>query len=339
MGSRQPRRREGAFSRVEMRRWGGRALLTLLGISLATFLLLQLLPGDPAMARLASPTHPPGDEAYRQMRHEMGLDRPAGLRYFAWLAGVLRGDLGTSLSDGRPVTARLAERLPASLLLNGLALAVVFGLAVPLGAVMAHRRGSLLDRGSRWLLFLLYAVPGFWMALLLQAAVAVRLGWLPLHGITSTGMEGAGLPARALDVARHLILPVVCLAYGQLAFLTRFTRANVLDALGEDFVRTARAKGLPEATVLRRHAFRNALAPLVTLTGLTLPTLLGGSVLIESIFAWPGAGLLFYEGVVQRDYPVVMALTLLAALLTLAGSLAADLLYRAVDPRAIGVER
>ena len=335
MGSSSNAGVSGPFGPGELARWITRAGITLFGVTLATFVLLQMIPGDPARVRLASPDAlRVSPEAYRAMRHEMGLDRPVPLQYFSWVGGVLLGDLGTSLADGRPVTERIAERLPASVLLNALALAMVFAVAVPFGTLLARRRGSPLDRGSRHALFLLFALPSFWIAVLLQAALAVHLGWLPMHGMRSTGIESAGPFLRALDLGRHLVLPVLCLAYGQIAFLTRFTRANVLESLGQDFVRTARAKGLPEGTVLRRHAFRTALLPLLTLSGLTLPALVGGSILIETIFSWPGLGSLFFDSVSRRDYPLVMALMLLTAVLTLAGNLTADLLYRVADPRA-----
>lgn len=316
-------------------RWAVRPTLTLLGITLATFLLLQMLPGDAARVNLASGTDEPITQAaYDDMIHRLGLDRPWYQQYFVWMKGVLSADLGDSFADQRPVIVRIGERLPATLLLNTLALSVAVLLALPLGIAAARRPGGPLDRGSRWLLFLLFALPGFWAAVLLQGLFAVRLGWLPLQGMTGIGLESAGWAARALDRILHLILPVTCLAYGQLAFLARFTRANVLECMGEEFIRTARAKGLPERLVLRRHAFRRALSPLLTLSGLTLPALVGGSILIETIFSWPGVGSLFFESVTRRDYPVVMALTLMAALFTLSGNLAADLLYRTADPQA-----
>jgi len=335
MKSRADARGSGPFGPGELARWITRAGITLFGVTLATFFLLQMIPGDPARVRVhAHESVRVAPEAYEAMRRQMGLDRPVPVQYFSWVGGLLRGDLGTSLADGRPVTERIAERLPASVLLNSLALAVVFAVAVPFGTLLARRRGSPLDRGSRHALFLLFALPSFWIAVLLQAALAVHLGWLPMHGMGSTGIESAGPLFRAFDLGWHLVLPVLCLAYGQIAFLTRFTRANVLESLGQDFVRTARAKGLPEGTVLRRHAFRTALLPLLTLSGLTLPALVGGSILIETIFSWPGLGSLFFDSVSRRDYPLVMALTLLTAVLTLAGNLTADLLYRVADPRA-----
>jgi peptide/nickel transport system permease protein len=323
------------MSRRTALQWMLRAVFVLVGISLVTFLLLHLLPGDPALVRWGADMEariPP--EAYRAMLHRLGLDRPLAVQYFAWLGSVLRGDLGESFADGRPVVERIGERLPASLLLQLLALGAAVSVAVPLGIAGARRCGTWFDSGSRWVLFVLFSLPSFWVALLLQVGVAVHLGWLPLQGLTATGMGDAPLLARVLDRARHLVLPVTCLAYGQLAFLARFTRANVLESLGRDFVRTARAKGLPEAQVLRRHAFRHSLSPLLTLAGLTLPALLGGSVIIETIFSWPGLGSLFFESVTRRDYPLVLALTLLSAVLTLVGNLAADLLYRLADPQA-----
>ncbi len=316
-------------------RWTARALLTLVGISVVTFLLVHLLPGDPALVKGGAELEariPP--EAYRAMLHRMGLDRPLDEQYFAWLGALLRGDLGESFTDGRPVAQRIGERLPATLLLQALALGLAVVVAVPLGIAGARRHGTWFDSGSRWLMFVLFSLPSFWLALLLQVGLAVHLGWLPLQGLASTGMDDAPLLARTLDRMRHLILPVICLAYGQLAFLARFTRANVLESLGRDFVRTARAKGLAEGQVMRRHAFRHSLSPLLTLAGLTLPALVGGSILIETIFSWPGLGSLFFESVTRRDYPLVLALTLLSATVTLAGNLAADLLYRVADPQS-----
>ncbi len=316
-------------------RWTARALLTLIGISVVAFLLLHLLPGDPALVQGgADPEANIPPEAYRAMRHRMGLDRPLAEQYFAWLGALLHGDLGNSFTDGRPVAQRIGERLPATLLLQALALGVAVAVAIPLGIAGARRHGTWFDRSSRWLLFVLFSLPSFWVALLLQVGLAVHLGWLPLQGMAGTGMEEAPLIARTLDRIRHLILPVLCLAYGQCAFLARFTRANVLESLSRDFVRTARAKGLAEGQVMRQHAFRHSLSPLLTLAGLTLPALVGGSILIETIFSWPGLGSLFFESVTRRDYPLVLALTLLSATVTLAGNLVADLLYRVADPQS-----
>ena len=329
----------GPGAAAETTRWAARAAVTLVGITLATFVLLRLLPGDPARVLLSGDGRPVPREAYEAMLRDWGWHRPLPVQYLVWASGVVRGDFGASLADGRPVVERVAERLAPTLLLNAVTLVVVFALAIPSGVAMARARGSPLDRASRWLLFLLFALPSFWIAGLLQLTLAVELGVLPMQGMWSVGREGAGIGARALDLARHLALPVTCLAYGQLAFLARFTRANLLDSLGADFVRTARAKGLPESAVLRRHALRNAWIPLLTLTGLTVPALLGGSVVVESIFAWPGLGRLFYDSVLQRDYPVVMALTLLAAVLTLGGNLVADALYHVADPRAASAGR
>jgi len=315
-------------------RWTARALLTLIGISVATFLLLHLLPGDPALVKVDGLDANIPPEAYRRMLHQMGLDRPLEMQYFVWMKALLSGDLGTSFADDRPVAVRIWERLPATLLLQALALGVAVALALPLGIAGAQRHGTWFDSGSRWLLFVLFSLPSFWAALLLQVGLAVHLDWFPLQGMAAMGMDDAPLLARTLDRSRHLVLPVICLAYGQLAFLARFTRANVLESLGLDFVRTARAKGLAEGQVMRRHAFRHSLSPLLTLAGLTLPALVGGSILIETIFSWPGLGSLFFDSLARRDYPLVMALTLLSAVITLAGNLAADLLYRVADPQS-----
>jgi len=312
----------------------GRALITLAGITVITFLLVRLLPGDPALFQLSPDGRPVPRQAYEKMLQDWCWNCPLPEQYLRWLGGVLRGDFGESLADGRPVAIRLAERLPPTLLLNALALLLVFGSAVPAGTFLAWRRGTLLDRASRWVAFGLFALPAFWVAGLLQASFAIHLGWLPMQGMGSPGLAAAPAATRLVDLGRHVLLPVTCLAYGQLAFLTRFVRANVLESMGSDFVRAARARGLGEGAVMRRHALRNACIPLLTLSGLTLPALLAGSVIIESIFSWPGLGRLFYDSILQRDYPVVMAVTFLAAVLTLVGNLAADLLYRLADPRA-----
>jgi len=311
-----------------------RAAAIALGVAVASLLLLRLLPGDAVESSFGGAEGTPIPRPIAaEARAALGLDRPFPEQAIAWARGVTHGDLGKSLADGRPVTRRIAERIPATLLLQGAALGLALALAVPLGALLAWRAGSPVDRAARLALLAAFAVPGFWVAVLLQGWLAVRWGWLPMQGMASaTGAGGNG--GAALDLARHLVLPTVCLALPQFAFVARFARAAVLEVLGREAVRTARAKGLAEGTLLRRHALRQAVAPLLTLTGMALPALVGGSIVIETIFSWPGLGRLFHDAVQQRDYPVIQALMLLAGAATVAGNLLANRLTAAVDPRA-----
>jgi peptide/nickel transport system permease protein len=309
------------------------AVATLVLISLVVFLLVQLVPGDPfggeageeELGRL-------GSEARALLRQQYRLDQPVLVQYGLWLGDVSRGNLGRSLLDRRPVSESIGERLPLTLTLNVLALAVMVLSAVPLGALAALKPGSMWDRGGALSTFLLYALPVFWAALLLQTLFAARLGWLPLAGVRSAGHEELGLLARIADRAAHLVLPVACLSYGGLAYLSRFVRASLLDAQAESW-RAVRARGASSLAVLYRHGFRQAGVPMLTLAGFLIPGLVGGSVLVESIFALPGLGRLFVTAVFRRDVPVVMGLTLLSAAATIAGILVADLLYAVVDPR------
>ncbi len=308
------------------------ALSTLLGITVITFAVLHLAPGDPAPGQAVDPLMS-DPEVVQALRDRYGLDRPLPAQYAGWVGRVLRLDFGRSLVDHRPVRARILERLPRTLGLNLLALGLILGVAVPLGAAAAARRDGPLDRTSGPILYLLYSLPSFWVALLLQGSLAVGLGLFPLAGLTSDGAAGWSLPARAWDTLWHAALPAFCLAYGSLAFFARFSRANLLEALAADFVRAARARGLREGRLLWRHALAAAAIPFLTLAGLMLPTLVSGSVIIERIFAWPGLGSLLFESLFTRDYPTIMGLTVLSSLLVLAGTLGADLLYLVADPR------
>ena len=305
---------------------------TLLGITLVTFLLLEILPGrEMALAR-AGEGNLPSREMLDRLRATYHLDDPVSTRYFHWLIRLCRWDLGESLLDQRPVNETLRVTAARTLALNLLALSLALAISVPLGTRWAASAGSRRDRLGSVLIYLLYAFPGFAAALILQNLFAVRWGMLPLQGVTSLP-SSAPLLSRSLDLAAHLVLPVVCLAYGSLAYLARFTRANVLEGLHSHYVDAARARGVGERDLVWRHAFRNALVPMVTLLGALVPALLGGSILIETIFSWPGMGRLYFESLQNRDYPVVLALTVVSALLTLAGSLLADFFYCVADPR------
>jgi peptide/nickel transport system permease protein len=275
-------------------------------------------------------------EDVKRLERIYGLDKPWYLGYAQWLGNLARGDLGRSITRKQPVTTLIGERIGPTFLVSGTALVLIWLMAIPLGLYASARSGRPDERATSLLLYVLYSFPTFVAALFLQIIFAVKLKgtpWeLPLFGMTDLPPD-APLLARIADVARHAILPVTCQTYVSLAYDSRFIRANMEEAVRQDYVRTARAKGAGPWRVLFRHAFRNTLIPLVTLLGLSLPALVGGSVIIEQIFTWPGMGRLFFESIRERDYPTIMGLTLMFSVLTLLGQLLADLLYCLVDPR------
>ena len=308
------------------------AIPTLFGIVVVVFLLMHLAPGSPASAIGGAESGRRVSAAARaEMRRLYGLDRPLPERFVQWLGRVARFDLGESFVDRRPVSERIREALPATLALNGLALLLTLALAIPIGVAAGGRPEGPFDRTSAVMLFALYSTPVFWAALLLQTLLSVKLGWLPLYGVSSDAApEGlAGLT----DRLAHLALPVTCLTYGSLAFVARLVRSGVAEARSQDFVTAALARGLSRRQALWRHAFRNALLPVVTLLGLLLPGLLSGSVIVERIFAWPGLGRLYFDSILSRDYPVVLGLSLIGGVVTLAATLVADIAAAFVDPR------
>jgi len=304
----------------------------LLGITLITFMVIQLSPGGPAdMLTGLSPKV--GAEAKARLRHLYGLDKPIHIQYWLWLKRVVRFDFGESFKDGRRVITKILERLPATLLLNILSLLLIFFIALPIGIVSAVRQDSFFDKGMTLFVFLGFSVPTFWLALLLMLLFGVILGWLPISGMHSVNFLYFSLWGKLWDLIQHLILPMFISAFGGLAYLSRYSRASMLEVLRQDYIRTSRAKGLPEKKVIYRHALRNALIPIVTLLGLSLPGLIGGGFIFETIFAWPGMGRLGYQAIMSRDYPVIMGVGIIAAFLTLLGNLIADITYAFVDPR------
>jgi peptide/nickel transport system permease protein len=308
------------------------AIPTLFGIVVVVFLLMHLAPGSPASAIGGAESGRRVSAAARaEMRRLYGLDRPLPERFVQWLGRVARFDLGESFVDRRPVSERIREALPATLALHGLALLLTLALAIPIGVAAGGRPEGPFDRTSAVVLFALYSTPVFWAALLLQTLLSVKLGWLPLYGVSSDAAPG-GLAGLA-DRLAHLALPVTCLTYGSLAFVARLVRSGVAEARSQDFVTAALARGLSRRQALWRHAFRNALLPVVTLLGLLLPGLLSGSVIVERIFAWPGLGRLYFDSILSRDYPVVLGLSLIGGVVTLAATLAADVAAAFVDPR------
>jgi peptide/nickel transport system permease protein len=309
---------------------------TFFGITLLTFAVMQLVPGDPfAPAPGVLAEGGLHGEAADALRAARGLDRPLLVQYAEWVGRIVTLDFGRSFTDGRRVTERLAEALPRTLLLAGLSLALAYLLAVPLGTLAAVRKDRLTDRLIGLGLFVLYSVPSFWLAILLLLFLAGGSGWalFPLQGLRSEGHAQLGPLAQAADLAWHLVLPVAVLTVGTLALVTRHVRSALLEVIRQDFIRTARAKGLSARAVVFRHGLRNSLLPIVTLFGLMLPQVVGGSVLVEQIFGIPGMGQLALQALLSRDYPTVMGVTTLVALLTMGAMLLTDLLYAWVDPR------
>jgi len=305
----------------------------LLGISFVSFLVMAMAPGTPVdlMTDLNPKASP---EARERLEKYYGLDQPLYVQYGLWLGRIVRGDLGTSFSrDRRPVLDKIAEALPITLFLNVLDLTLILGLAIPIGIYSASHQYSFADRATTVFVFVGFAMPSFWVALLAMMLLGEHLGWLPISGLRSLDYDSMSLLGQAWDRVRHLILPVGIAALTGLAGLSRYMRSSMLEVLRQDYIQTARAKGLSERAVVYRHALRNALLPVVTILGLSIPGLIGGSVIAETIFAIPGMGRLFYTSVLMRDYPVVMGITLIGAVLTLFGNLLADLMYVAVDPR------
>lgn len=305
----------------------------MVGITLITFSVIHLAPGEPVEMQMAM-NPKVGKEARERLRTFYGLDKPLHEQYFSWVGKLARLDLGTSFSsDNRPVKDKIAERLPVTLSLNIIALLLEFGLAIPIGILAATHRNSLLDKGITLFVFLGFAVPTFWLALLLMYLFGVQLNWLPISGLHTLGSDSFGPVQYLWDLAKHLILPLSVASFGSLAGMSRYMRSSMLNVIGQDYITTARAKGLPERLVIYKHALRNALLPLITLLGFSLPGLIGGSVIFETIFAIPGMGQLFYQGVMSRDYPVVMGILVIGAFLTLIGNLLADFGYALADPR------
>lgn len=305
----------------------------MLGITLITFAVVHLAPGEPVEMQISMNPKVTA-EARERLKKFYGLDKPLHVQYAVWVKKLAMLDFGRSFApDNRPVIDKIRERIPITLSLNIISLVIEFGLAIPIGILAAIRRDTLFDKGMTVFVFIGFAVPTFWLALLLMYLFGVKLGWLPVSGLHSLGSEAYGSLRWLLDMAKHLLIPVSVAAFGRLAGLSRYMRSTMLDVIRQDYITTARAKGLPERTVIFRHALRNALLPVITLLGLSVPGLIGGSVIFETIFAIPGMGQLFYGGVMARDYPLVMGILVIGAGLTLIGNLLADLGYAFADPR------
>ncbi|MCS7215230.1 MAG: ABC transporter permease [Thermodesulfovibrio sp.] len=304
----------------------------LFGITFVCFIVINLAPGSPAaFQEELSPKA--SQEAVETLKKLYGLDRPIHERYLNWLKMIFTLDLGKSFVDGRKVEDKIKERLPITVILNLLSLLLILIVAIPIGVYSALRPGSLFDRALTFFVFTGFSVPTFWIALLAMIVFGVNLGWLPISGIQSIGAETMPFHERLVDWIKHLILPVTIMSFAGLAGMSRYTRSSMLEVLKQDYIRTARAKGVPEKFIITKHALRNALLPVVTLLGLAIPGLIGGSVIFESIFSIPGMGQLFYASAMARDYPTIMGILLIGALLTLIGNLIADIAYFIIDPR------
>ncbi len=312
---------------------------TMLGITIITFFIIQLAPGGPVERKLQLDQGIQAEAITQQIVEETkklyGLDKPIYIRYGIWLKQIFTLDFGNSYKDHRPVIDKIAERIPITLALNIISIFLIYLIAIPTGVYSAVKHGSLAERATTFILFILYSIPSFWMAMMLIFFLGGGEYWdvFPVYGIMSSGAENYPFFKKALNFLWHLALPVFCLTYGSLAYLSRFQKGSLLEVLREDFVRTAEAKGLSQSSVLLKHALRNALIPVITILAGILPAMIGGSVIIESIFSIPGIGQLGFEAVLSRDYPVIMAIATISAFLTLIGILIADLVYVFVDPR------
>ncbi len=305
----------------------------LLGITVISFLILHLTPGEPT--DLQTQLNPRATSEVRErLRAFYGLDRPLHVQYLDWLKRFSRLDFGESFStDHRPVIEKIGERLPITIGISGLALLLTLALAIPAGLLSALKPGSIFDRALTSFSFIGFAAPSFWIALLAIIFFGLKLGWLPISGVHSIFYTQLSSSEKIFDLARHLILPIFVITFGSVAYFALFLRGSFLEVYHQDFITTARAKGVPERNVVIHHTLRNALLPLITNLGLSVPSLIGGSVILESIFAIPGMGQLFYTSVMARDYPVIMGILVIGAILTLLGNLLADLGYALADPR------
>ncbi|WP_018130462.1 ABC transporter permease [Effusibacillus pohliae] len=301
------------------------AIPLLFGITVISFGLMHLTPGGP-VALLVDPTIKPEDQ--ERMIHALGLDQPLYVQYFRWLGDLLQGNFGFSFVRRVPVSDLVLERLPNTMLLMGVSLLFSLLIAIPAGIVSATRQYSKLDYTITVGSFLGVSTPNFWLGIMLILLFAVHLSWLPAGGVATLNASFS-----VWDRIQHLILPAFTLGAAEMAAWTRYTRSSMLEVIRQDFIRTARAKGLYEPTVILRHGLRNSLIPVVTIIGLTLPGLFAGAVITESIFSWPGMGRLFIEAVFQRDYPIIMAITTITACLVVFCNLLVDLIYGFLDPR------
>ncbi len=302
------------------------------GITLITFIVIHLAPGSPVEVQTEMSLKVSA-QAKENLKKLYGLDKPLHIQYIDWIKRFIKLDFGKSFVDGRKVIDKIIERIPITLTINALSLILIFLIAIPIGIFSATKQYSLFDKLSTIFVFIGFSTPAFWLALLLMILFGVHMGILPISGIQSIDVSEMGYFDRLMDWIKHLILPVGVSAFGGIASLSRYSRSSMLEVIRQDYIRTAKAKGLPETEVIFKHAFRNALMPIVTILGLSVPGLIGGGVIFETIFAIPGMGQLFYSSTMARDYPTIMGILVIGAILTLFGNLIADISYALVDPR------
>lgn len=312
-------------------------LLSLFVVSLLSFALLEFSPGGPMARYVENPKMSQADRA--RIAERFGLDKPASVRYFIWLRNTAQGDLGTSFMTGRPVLTEILERLPATFKLMSVSFFMTIIIAIPIGIYSATHRNSLLDRLGAIGCFLGFSLPAFWFGFLMIYVFSVWLSWLPAGGMTTPLFDPSGYPLMTRpfiilwEHIRYLLMPAIVLSLSNIAIWSRHMRSSMLDVINQNYIRTARAKGVSERKVIYKHAMRNALMPLVTLMGLDLPSFFTGAVITEQLFAWPGMGRLFISAAGNRDYQVLMGIVMITAGLVLLGNLLADLLYGFLDPR------
>ena len=313
---------------------------TFIGISLITFLVVQLAPGSPVYMKLRQAeggmtAGVESEQIIEQTKKLYGLDKPIHIRYVIWLGKLACLDFGDSYKDQRPVITKIKETLPVTLQIEVIAIFLIYLISIPIGVYSATHQNSWGDRVTTVILFILYSLPSFWVAMLLMLFFGGGrfFHWFPVNGLNSFGAENLAWGPWLVDRLWHLVLPVICLTYGGLAGLSRYARSGMMEVIRQDYIRTARAYGFSEKTVIWKYALRNSLIPIVTLLATLLPALIAGSFIIESIFSIPGMGRLGFEAILSRDYPLIMGILSISAFLTLLGLLLSDILYAVVDPR------
>ncbi len=318
---------------------------TLLGISLVVFVFTQMIPGSPIAMEIYKlrtlGAEVDTEELVKQLEKQYDFDKPIHIRYLKWLGGMLTLDFGRSIKDNRLVRDKIAERIPVSIQISFISLILAYLISVPIGVLSSVKHGTWGEQGLTVFLFILYSLPNFWVATLLMMFFCGGqfLYWFPISGLESRAAENYTLIPWLLDRVWHLVLPVTCMTYGSLAYLSRFAKSGMLEVIRQDYITTARAKGLSEKVVIFKHAFRNSLIPIITLAAMLVPAMIGGSIIIETIFGIPGMGQLSFEAILSRDYPTIMGITTIAAVLTLLGLMVSDILYVLIDPRISFEER
>ncbi len=306
-------------------------ILTFVGISFVTFVVINISPGKPQDVLDFSTKI--SYEAKQRLVKLYGLDKPIHIRYFEWFKRFIKLDFGHSFKDGKPVIKKIFARLPATLLLNVLSISFIFIFGCLFGILAAMYQNKMLDKIISLFVFLGYSIPKYWLAIICMILFGIKLRLLPISGLRSVNFEYLSFFGKVFDIAKHLILPVCISAFAGIAGLTRYIRASMIEQLNSEYIKFAISKGCSKKKIVFSHAFRNVLIPVVTILGLSLPDLIGGSFIFETIFAYPGMGRLGYEAIVSRDYPLIMGISVIVAFLTLLGNFLADILYIVVDPR------